>query len=132
MGRVGAPHEPAVVVGITGFEADQAAGVGANVNATAGHRGLEDHRLADGDAPEFLAVRRGEAMHHALEGPEKELAVDDRGRCQGTVQQLFTLSWCRADRFLPVDVIRPWVGGVDRMSPWAAKSRPLETNGLEP
>src|SRR5262249_26888723 len=86
--RAGAPHEPAVVGSVAGFQAEQAAGLRRNVDAAGCHGGLEEDRLADADGPDLVAGPGREAADFAVERADEELAVGDGRRRQHAVEQL--------------------------------------------
>src|SRR5579864_7696066 len=117
MRRVGAPHVPAGVARVAGFEADQAAAVCADVDPTAVYCRLEDDRLAERDAPEILAALGREAMDRPLDRPEEELPVDDGRRRQRAIEQLLSFAPRRPDRLLPVNVVRAWLGRAHGVAP---------------
>src|SRR6516225_9624678 len=71
MGRRSAPHEPTVVLRIAGFQAEQVAGCGGNIDAPLGNGRLENDGLADRNGPESFAGIRGQAKYSAIGGAEK-------------------------------------------------------------
>src|SRR5262245_43046297 len=80
MGRVGAPHQPAIVLGVAGLKAKQAAIVCGNVDSAFGHGRLEQDGRPDVDAPKHLARVGGHAKDLAGGRANEGLAVDQRGR----------------------------------------------------
>ena len=104
MGGVGAPHQPAVVAVVTGFQADQAAGLGWDVHAAPGHGGLEHDRLADpARSRASRRTPRPGSGSHPCTVPKNSLPLTIAGGVSGLSSNSSSPPAVRAERPLPED-----------------------------
>src|SRR5262249_12373892 len=83
--RVAAPHLPAVVFRIAGFQAKEAAGVRRHIDAALDHGRLEENRRADVDFPVHLAFVGGQANDISGSCADESFAVDQCRRSRQAV-----------------------------------------------
>src|SRR5262249_8763948 len=88
MTRAGAPHQPAIVLRVAGLQTKQAALAGRDINPALGHRGWEDDRLPEVDAPQLHAMPGRQTVYLAIDGADEHFAVHNHRRRQHTVEQL--------------------------------------------